>query len=700
MRKFVFVNLVFLSLNLCAQQSLKSKGIIPEEIFSSTSNKYEIKKRASLDSSFYEPREVRLSRLRFYEQSYFMIDAIKNNANIYINDSYTKLLNKIADDLLKDEPELRSKIYLYAYRAPYVNAFSTDQGDIFFTIGLLAHVENEAELAFVVGHEIIHFIKQHNTANFNERVKVARGEGKYSGIGLDRGTEEVHSFSRDLEKEADLLSLNYYLKTEYNPKSAISALRMLRTAHLGFDEKKFNYSVLLANEMSLPTEMLPEDIPQLNDFTSYEENSTHPDIKERIKYCSKVIKSDSSSKSNNFILLSQEEFKLLRYEARIEQLVQLYDRHYYAKAIYNASLLLKEGTDSAQWLEEFIDKSFRASVKLRNQGYYTEERENSEYSGELYRVYHLLYKLNKGETATLLFLKEFNSKHDSALVKERSESALLEVIRGYKANWKNYVRAGFDTARIKSTKMDHILPRLKEVFDSEEFKENYLSLSAYFNQIEDEKDKKYDEGIKLDNDEISVKKMIIFNPYYQRLDETVQGYLDYQASYENEQKLLNAIRDASVANDIEALMLDVRELEQDQGDRFDDIALLSAYISRFAANGMDPSSKIIPASDERIAEIREKYGTDYMMWLGVRSFKGTSFKYSSSLLLNILLINFLPYNILNTFQKDHEVEMFYVIIDLKNHRIIKGDYLDVRYMKDNQNLLTVYLNAFFKNIND
>ena len=62
---------------MLAQVSLNSKGEIPNELFNSTSAKFDAKKQASLDSSINEPRAIRLSRLQFYEQSYYLIDAIK-----------------------------------------------------------------------------------------------------------------------------------------------------------------------------------------------------------------------------------------------------------------------------------------------------------------------------------------------------------------------------------------------------------------------------------------------------------------------------------------------------------------------------------------------------------------------------------------------------------------------------------------------
>lgn len=687
-----------------AQVTLQSSGQIPSEIFSSTSNKYERKKQESLDSSFHEPRAIRLSRLKFYEQSYYLIDAIKNNAGIYVNDSYTKLLNDIADEILKNEPEIRKQVFLYAYRAPFVNAFSTDQGDIFFTTGLLAHVENEAQLAFVVGHEIVHFLKQHNTESFNERIKIARGEGRYAGMDVDNSIEEIHDFSKELEKEADLLSLDYYLKSTYAPNQVIESLNMLRTSHLGLEEREFDFELLLGKGVKLSEELLPEEVPEMSEDSMDDDKSTHPNVSKRIAYCQEVIDKSEAEGNMYFRNISMEDFKELRTLARYEQLEQLYNGHYYAKAIYNASIMYqdRESEIDRAWLRGYIDKCLDAVVHVQNSGLVSPEKRERDYTGELFKVHHVLYKSKKYEIATLRFLKEYHRylEHPTEINQEVTKNAIHEMIKPMERDWRKYEDADFDTAEIRRTKMDHLLPQLREIFHSDTFKSDFNDISDYYDQV---KKKGKVRDARASNPDLmrSIKdrgRLLVINPYYLRIDETVEGYVDHQRSYENEVSLIAAIKDAGEANGIEMDILDVRDIQQSEGDKFDDIAALNDYIGRFAAQDMDPNHVVLPASEERIDGIRNKYNSDYVMWVGVRSYKGTSFKNLSKLLINMLLPNYLPYSILSTFEKDHEVELFYAVFDLKEHRVVKLDSINVSYMKDNRNLLTVYINALLQDI--
>lgn len=706
MRKLIITLFTCACLQSLAQINLSSNGDIPNEIFSSTTNKYAIKKQQTIDSSFYEPRDVRLKRIRFYEKSYYLIDAIKNNANIYINDSYTKLLNQIADDLLKNEPELRSNIYLYAYKAPYVNAFSTDQGDLFFTVGLLAQVNNEAELAFVVGHEIMHYIKQHNVQNFNERIKVSRGEGAYQGLSIDKGMEQIHSFSRELEKEADILSLNFYLESDYSSTAVSSALNMLRTSHLGYQEIAFNYNDIFSRNFTFPAKLLPDSIPQMEDDSTDDALSTHPNVTARIAYCKEYISDAKKGGDKLYKFMTKDEFHELQAIARKEQLIQLYNNSYFAKGIYNASILLDQGIDDSLWYEDYIYKSFKSAIRDRINGSYSDENELDTYTGELFRVHHMLYRLKHKEIASLWFINEFDRyrRDSSDLNKARVEEALKAMMKTMKSTWKRYESDDFDTAVVKNRSMNHMLPDLRKIFKSSSFTNNFKDIKTYYNEMkrEDKEDDEYDMLVEALLDDINkpqVDKLIVFNPYYMRLDETVEGYLDYERSYDNEPGLLDAIDDASNANGVETVMLDVRRLEKEDAEKFDEISLLNAYIGQMLKNGIDGKQEMMTVTQDRLDEIRAKYGTDFMMWVGVRSFKGTQSRNKSNMLLSLVVLNYLPYSLISTFEKNHEVEMFYVLIDLKSNKAVRSDYFDLHYMKDNQNLLTIYLNEFFKEIN-
>jgi predicted Zn-dependent protease len=108
-----------------------------------------------------------------------------------------------------------------------VNAFALPGGPIFVTRGILTHLNSEAELAAVLGHEIGHVTGRH-AANMISKQQLAqlglgigtillpeglRGLGQLAGAGMGL---MFLKYGRDAENQADELGFRYTLKTGYD----------------------------------------------------------------------------------------------------------------------------------------------------------------------------------------------------------------------------------------------------------------------------------------------------------------------------------------------------------------------------------------------------------------------------------------------------------------------------------------------------
>ena len=121
-----------------------------------------------------------------------------------------------------------------------VNAFATPGGTIFITRGLLEKMRNEAELAGVLGHEIVHVLKKHHLKAIQKGAQTAlAGEGLSSAL-KDRagpardklialGTE---MYTRGLDKsdelEADRLGVVIAARAGYDAYGLPSVLQTLQ----------------------------------------------------------------------------------------------------------------------------------------------------------------------------------------------------------------------------------------------------------------------------------------------------------------------------------------------------------------------------------------------------------------------------------------------------------------------------------------
>ena len=132
---------------------LKSEGGIPSDFLGLSSEKFE-QDKILIDKK--SKRSIRKSKERFYLKSNYYLEELLHSGKVIFNDPVSVYSKKVLEKILKDDSELFSKIRIYTLETPAVNAFSFDNGVILVTLGLLAQLENEAQLAYILSHELIH----------------------------------------------------------------------------------------------------------------------------------------------------------------------------------------------------------------------------------------------------------------------------------------------------------------------------------------------------------------------------------------------------------------------------------------------------------------------------------------------------------------------------------------------------------------
>jgi len=110
---------------------------------------------------------------------------------------------------------------------PVVNAFAVPGGYVYVTRGLLAMMNSEAELAAVLGHELGHVNARHSVRRMSEMMLIQVGLLIGSAINdtfadlagiASIGVQLLYlKFSRDDERQADALGVDYSRKASYNP---------------------------------------------------------------------------------------------------------------------------------------------------------------------------------------------------------------------------------------------------------------------------------------------------------------------------------------------------------------------------------------------------------------------------------------------------------------------------------------------------
>lgn len=128
--------------------------------------------------------------------------------------------------------------------ATYVNAYAFPGGTIAATRGILLSMESEAELAALIGHELGHINARHTAEAMSKKIlttaliggaaiyagtkNVAYG-GAVAALGMVGSGVLLAAYSRDNERQADALGMEYMVKSGYGPQGMVDLMDMLKS---------------------------------------------------------------------------------------------------------------------------------------------------------------------------------------------------------------------------------------------------------------------------------------------------------------------------------------------------------------------------------------------------------------------------------------------------------------------------------------
>jgi predicted Zn-dependent protease len=120
---------------------------------------------------------------------------------------------------------------------PVVNAFALPGGHIFVTRGLLAHMESEAQLATVMGHEIGHVTARHSVQMISKQQVAQLGLAvgmifsdtlrQFGEVGMAGLSLLFLKYSRDAERQADDLGFRYSVRAGYEVRTMPAMFKTL-----------------------------------------------------------------------------------------------------------------------------------------------------------------------------------------------------------------------------------------------------------------------------------------------------------------------------------------------------------------------------------------------------------------------------------------------------------------------------------------
>ncbi len=158
---------------------------------------------------------------------------IRKNSTIVNDPTLNAYVNTIGKRLAST-PEARESGFTFTFEVvanPAINAHALPGGPMFINTGLLRAVDNEAQLAGAMAHEMSHVILRHGTSQASKvdliQLPLALAgqmtdngslKGQLTQLGIDLGANGVLlKFSRINESQADLMGAHLMAEAGYNP---------------------------------------------------------------------------------------------------------------------------------------------------------------------------------------------------------------------------------------------------------------------------------------------------------------------------------------------------------------------------------------------------------------------------------------------------------------------------------------------------
>lgn len=181
---------------------------------------------------------------------------------LYQNEQLQKFINDKGQEMAKISHRPHLNYEFKILDSPVINAFAVPGGYVYFTRGILAHFNNEAEFAGVLGHEIGHVTARHSA---KQQTKATIAQILFIG-GLIV-SPEFAQFANEAQQAMQLLFLKYSRDNE----SQSDELGVAYSTQIGYDAHHMANFFNTLNRMRSETEA--ESLPTFL--------STHPDPLDR-----------------------------------------------------------------------------------------------------------------------------------------------------------------------------------------------------------------------------------------------------------------------------------------------------------------------------------------------------------------------------------------------------------------------------------
>lgn len=703
--QWLIVIYIFSFLNIYSQdfdnyKPIKAAGKIPSDFTVMSSEAYE---EASTQINQKDKKFDRKTQKKFHLVNSFNLHELVYSGKLVYNDILSNYVSKVLDEVLKKNPKLRSQLRVYVVKSPYVNAFATNNGMILINEGLLAQLETEAQLAFILSHEVTHFTKKHVINQYVQNEKIRRGKTEERFKKSNEQLFAINKYSKETEKEADEVGLELYKESQYDYTQVDGVFDVLEYSYLPFDEVAYSKSFLESDKYNFPPKYYPDSLKKLPvDDDDDDSHSTHPSISKRRAYVSKSLNNLKNDGRKGFLVVSKEDFLKIRKVARYELVDEYIQNSSYAEALYCIYLLQKENPNS-KYLETSKAKCVYAIAKYKNANQYSSiSTDYSDVFGESQTLHHLLKDIPENEfnVYALKYLWDQKNKYrgDTLLAimcKDLIKDMSLHHYKDLNTFQKEYAKPkdpAADTAvnTAANSKYDKVKKRINtesgdknyfeyafvENFKDAKFEPYYKKYSSEAQSESQRKKseeykkshKKYLKKVKRRGYALGIDKVVLANPFYLNVDERKKDQVRYLDSEESAQGFLGMLKDNAQLSGLNLECLDDIDVRSASTDKYNSFVQINDWFSeKSRENKYDVD--LVDLNKEETDAFIKKYGTKYVCWMGTLAIREKKHMTTTTLAC-MMSIYLMPIGIARIATPEYNTYFYTLVYDIEKRELV------------------------------
>jgi beta-barrel assembly-enhancing protease len=631
-------------------QSLVAAGNIPDDFLMAPAFGEKINVSKTGNES---KKELKSKKADQIEHDY-LINNLLLSGYVLFGDQVTNYLNAIKDEILRKNPTLSKDVRIYTMLSNEAASFSTSDGIVLITTGLIAQAQNEAQLAFQICHEMAHYYEGHALEFIDYDATLMDGSNVWFNFRNENLNLSNFHFSKEDELAADEKAMSYFNNTDYSGSAGLNIFDVLLFSYLPFDDIAFPKDYFNDTYYQLPVVYFLDSVTAI---TANEEDKSkknaYPYLFERISNIENALPNEETAAQKTFVV-SEITFNNVQKICRFQACELYLMEAAYEDAIYQSYLLgVKYG--KGNYLDMVMAKALYGLAIYKNEGVaHNGKRNYKKISGESQQLFYLFDKMPAVEinTIALKYCYELYSKNSDntflkSMITDLGESLYLKnnltaddyftklnldesgIVQQAPAD--TAIVVGVKKEDVKITKYDKLkLDKSEGKIKAGPANSQYWR-NAFASYLDEEKFYSFlvvADTNKLTQEEsneeikpiyhLGLNKIAVVEPVYVYINERKSFYRDYETEASRKADFTERINSTAAQLDLAITNLNYQDLSNTAVDKYNANAVANRWMNEMLMHKNDDVELLCSVSST-LAIHSEIIQTQHFVWMGVAS---------------------------------------------------------------------------------